>query len=357
MTGAEATGGPPLLEVEDLTCHIDTPRGPVRAVDGVSFRLYAGESLGVVGESGSGKSMTAMSILRLFGPRTRARLGGRVRFEGTDLLDAPERELRRLRGGRIGMVFQDPLTSLDPVMPVGDQIAVPLRVHAGMKRGPARARAVELLDLVGIPDAHRRAGDLPHRFSGGMRQRILIAAAVACEPRLLIADEATTALDVTVQAQVLALLARLRRELDMALVVISHDLGVVSAVADTMQVMYAGRIVERGPVADLLTGGGHPYTRGLVRLVPHIDRMHHERRLRPIPGQPPVLHDAVAGCAFRPRCELASDRCAHESPPLATYAPGRARACWAPVPPPSEPAPEDAGPLASSGAGTAGGPA
>ena len=326
MTGPATTDA--LLEVEDLTCHIDTPRGVVRAVDGVSFRLDAGQSLGIAGESGSGKSMTALSILRLFGPRTRCRLGGRVRFEGVDLLQASERELQRVRGGRIGLVFQDPLTSLDPVMPVGDQIAEPLRVHAGLGRAAARARAVELLDLVGIPDPHRAVGDLPHRFSGGMRQRILIAAAVACEPQLLIADEATTALDVTVQAQILSLLARLRRELGMALVVISHDLGVISAVADTMQVMYAGRIVERGPVDDLLTDAAHPYSRALVRLVPRLDQTSHAHRLRPIPGSPPTLTGAPDGCRFRSRCDAAHDRCAEE-PELVAFAPGRERACWA----------------------------
>jgi oligopeptide transport system ATP-binding protein len=320
----------PLLEVADLRCSFLTSRGEVRAVDGVSFSVREGEALGVVGESGSGKSATALSILRLFGPATRVRLGGHVRFEGTDLLRAPERHLRSVRGGRIGIVFQDPLTSLDPVMPVGRQIAEPLELHRGMSRRAARDHATDLLALVGIPDPARRRDELPHRFSGGMRQRIMIAIAVACEPRLLIADEATTALDVTVQAQVLGLLARLRRELGMALVVISHDLGVVSAVCDTIQVMYAGRVVERGPVGDVLEAGGHPYTRGLVRLVPRMDQRRHEHRLHPIPGAPPLVIDDDPGCRFRPRCEYATAECG-TAPALVTFAPRRERACWYPV--------------------------
>ncbi len=330
MSGPAGHWPDALLEVEELTCLVETRRGVVHAVDGVSFSLEAGQSLGLVGESGSGKSMTALSILRLFGPTTKVRLGGQVRFEGRELLRATERDLRQVRGRRIGMVFQDPLSSLDPVMPVGMQIAEPLRVHQRLTRARARARAIELMALVGIPDVARRADDLPHQFSGGMRQRVMIASAIACEPKLLIADEATTALDVTVQVQILALLDRLRRERGMALIVISHDLGVVSAVCDTVQVMYAGRLVERGPVADVLERPAHPYTEGLVRLVPRMDRTRHQHRLAPIPGYPPVVIDPGPGCPFRARCEYATELC-EETPPLEAFAPDRSRACWLPV--------------------------
>jgi oligopeptide/dipeptide ABC transporter ATP-binding protein len=316
----------PLLEVEDLRCSFMTPHGEVRAVDGVSFAIDAGESLGVVGESGSGKTVTAMSVLQLFPLTSKVRLSGRILFEGVDLLRAGGRRLRQVRGGEIGVVFQDPLTSLDPVMPVGDQIAEGIVLHKGVSKAVARNRAIELLERVGIPDAAQRSRDLPHHFSGGMRQRIMIAIAISCEPKLLIADEATTALDATVQAQVLALLDDLRRESGMATMVISHDIGVIAAVCDEAQVMYAGRIAERGPVRSLLTASSHPYTTALLHLVPRLDhRTHH--RLRPIPGSPPLVAGDAVGCRFAARCELAMAQCA-QTPPLVTVGDRHVSACW-----------------------------
>lgn len=317
----------PLLEVEDLHCSFLTPRREVRAVDGVTFALDPGESLGVVGESGSGKTVTALSMLRLFGPASKVRLSGRATFEGVDLLRASPSHLRKVRGGRIGVVFQDPLTSLDPVVPVGEQIAEAIRLHKDVTRKEARRKAIDLLERVGIPDPGGRADDLPHRFSGGMRQRIMIAMAISCDPQLLIADEATTALDATVQAQILALLLELRRDMGMAMLVISHDLGVVAALCDTVQVMYAGRLAERAPTKPLLETPAHPYSEALVRLVPKLDdRTHH--RLRPIPGQPPVWVSAAPGCRFAPRCERSIDRCDDHTPPLTEIAPGHTAWCW-----------------------------
>jgi oligopeptide/dipeptide ABC transporter ATP-binding protein len=317
----------PLLDVRDLRTWFKTPRGWLHAVDGVSFQLQRGEALGVVGESGSGKSVTALTLLRLFGPLTHRRVSGQAFFAGQDLLQLSNRALRAVRGGQIGVVFQDPLTSLNPVLPVGEQIAESLRLHRGLSRAAAQARAIELLDLVGIPDPHRRIHDLPGRFSGGMRQRILIAIAIACEPKLLIADEPTTALDVTVQAQVLLLLDKLRRELGMALLLITHDFGVVAAICDRVQVMYAGRIVEHGPVTTILEHPNHPYTAGLIRLVPRFEHVRHHRLL-PIPGQPLTVIGPFRGCRFAPRCELATDTCRSHEPPLVALGPDRASACW-----------------------------
>jgi oligopeptide/dipeptide ABC transporter ATP-binding protein len=320
------TATAPLLAVDDLRCSFLTRAGEVRAVDGISFSIEPGQALGVVGESGCGKSVTALSLVRLFPPTSRVRLSGAVEFDGRDLMHASEAELRRVRGRQISIVFQDPLTSLNPVLPVGEQIAESVRLHLGFSRKAARERAIELLSRVGIPDAHRRVDDLPVRFSGGMRQRVMIAIAIACEPKLLIADEATTALDVTIQAQILALLDELRRDLGMALMVISHDLGVVSAICDNVQVMYAGLIVERGPVNIVLNEPEHPYTRGLLRLVPRLDTMRHHR-LRPIPGQPPQLLGEQTGCRFLPRCEQATERC-HEAPPLIEVGRRHSSLCW-----------------------------
>lgn len=318
----------PLLSVEDLRCSFLTARGEVRAVDGVSFTIEEGQSVGVVGESGSGKTITAMSVLQLFPVTAKVRLAGRVMFEGVDLLRAGRRHLRSVRGGRIGVIFQDPLTSLDPVMPVGDQIAEAIVLHRNATRGAARTRAIELLERVGIPDAAARSRDLPHRFSGGMRQRIMIAMAISCDPKLLIADEATTALDATVQAQVLALLDELRREMGMATMVISHDLGVVAALCDTVQVMYAGQLIERGPIAPMLGASQHPYTDALLHLVPKLDHSRH-KRLRPIPGSPPLMIGALDGCRFAPRCEHRTDQCS-TTPPLAGVGPDHTSACWYP---------------------------
>jgi oligopeptide/dipeptide ABC transporter ATP-binding protein len=257
----------------------------------------------------------------------RVRMSGTARFEGRDLLRMSARELRRVRGGQIGIVFQDPLTSLDPVQPVGRQIAEAITVHRNLSSRAAHHRAIELMERVGIPNAARRADDLPHRFSGGMRQRVMIAMAISCDPKLLIADEATTALDATVQAQILALLAELQRDLDMAMLVISHDLGVIAAVCDTAQVMYGGRIVERAPVGDLLSSAAHPYSAALIRLIPRLDQRRHDR-LRPIPGSPPVVIGHHPGCRFAPRCERRIDRCVDEAPPAVSIDPQREVACW-----------------------------
>jgi oligopeptide/dipeptide ABC transporter ATP-binding protein len=317
-----------MLEVRDLRCSIFTRRGEVKAVDGVSFDVGVGESLGIVGESGSGKTMTALALLRLFDPTMRVRLSGVADFDGRDLLRMSASELRRVRGGQIGIVFQDPLTSLDPVVPVGKQIAEAVALHRDLGRRAADRRAIELIERVGIPNAARRAADLPYRFSGGMRQRLMIAMAISCDPKLLIADEATTALDATVQAQILSLLAELRRDLGMALMVISHDLGVIAAVCDTAQVMYAGRIVERAPVATLLDAPAHPYSSALIRLVPRLDQRRHHR-LRPIPGSPPQLVGDHAGCRFAPRCERRLPRCDVDAPAVEALSPGHEVACWA----------------------------
>lgn len=302
-----------LLDVRNLRVIFSTPNGPLHAVDGVSFRLARGEALGVLGESGSGKSVAVSTLLRLFPPLARVRVTGTALLDGSDLLSMPEARLRRVRGREVGFVFQDPLTALNPAMTVGAQLKEILHVNLGMDGSAARARAVELLDLVGIPNAAQRLRDYPDEFSGGMRQRILIAAAVACGPKLLIADEATTALDPTVQAQILGLLTDLRRELGMAMVVISHDFGVIAATCDRVQVMYAGQIVESGPVGQVLRRSRHPYTTGLIRLAPRFEVNHHGR-LRPIPGRAlPVIGDH-AGCPFAPRCEVSLDRCGHDDP-------------------------------------------
>ena len=340
--GTRGSGEPPpapapLLEVCDLRTTFPTPRGPLHAVDRISFTMHAGEALGVVGESGSGKSVTALTLLRLFGPLAHPHVLGQARFAGRDLLRMSDVELQRIRGAQIAMIFQDPLTSLNPALPIGEQIAETLRFHKGMAPGPARRRAAELLDLVGIPDPQRRFDDLPYRFSGGMRQRIMIAIAIACEPRLLIADEPTTALDVTVQAQVLALLQRLRRELGMALMLITHDFGIVAAVCDTVQVMYGGRLVERGSMDQVLERPNHPYTEALLRLVPRLDAALGER-VDPIPGQPTATIGTVAGCRFAPRCPVPMDRCRVEDPPLFAVEEGQVSACWLAEPlPPQDP--------------------
>lgn len=329
MPSLSRSAGAALLDVDDLHCSISTARGVVKAVDGVSFAIAEGESLGVVGESGSGKTMTALALLRLMGPAMRVRLSGRVMFAGQDLLRMSHRELRRVRGGQIGFVFQDPLTSLDPAVPVGKQIAEAVVEHRDLSRRAARQRAIELMERVGIPNAASRSNDLPHRFSGGMRQRIMIAMAISCEPKLLVADEATTALDATVQAQILALLADLRRDLGMAMMVISHDLGVIAAVCDSAQVMYGGRVIERASVDTVLHAAAHPYSSALVRLVPKLEHSTHHR-LRPIPGSPPIVIGDDPGCRFAPRCDRAAERCATAAPALEHYSAGHSVACWTP---------------------------
>ncbi|GAA1716606.1 ABC transporter ATP-binding protein [Streptomyces yatensis] len=303
-----------LLEVRDLRVEFRTRDGVAEAVGGVSYGLDAGRTLAVLGESGSGKSVTAQAVMGILDSPPGRVTGGQVLFRGRDLLTMGAQERRRIRGAAMAMIFQDALSALNPVLPVGAQLAEMYEVHRGMSRKDARRRAVELMDRVRIPAAGQRAGDYPHQFSGGMRQRIMIAMAMALEPELIIADEPTTALDVTVQAQVMDLLAELRREYAMGLVLITHDLGVVADVADTIAVMYAGRIVETAPVRDLYRRPAHPYTRGLLDSVPRVD--HRGQRLYAIKGAPPSPLAMPSGCPFHPRCPRAQEVCRTERPPL-----------------------------------------
>ncbi|MFI9628156.1 ABC transporter ATP-binding protein [Streptomyces sp. NPDC052042] len=302
-----------LLEVRDLHVEFHTRDGVAQAVDGVGYAVDEGETLAVLGESGSGKSVTAQAVMGILDMPPGRIGGGEILFKGRDLLTLGKEERRRIRGREMAMVFQDALSSLNPVVSVGDQLGEMFVVHRGMSRKDARTKAVELMDRVRIPAAGQRVRDYPHQFSGGMRQRIMIAMALALEPSLIIADEPTTALDVTVQAQVMDLLAELRRELDMGLILITHDLGVVADVADRIAVMYAGRIVETAPVHDLYRAPAHPYTRGLLRSIPRLD--HKGRGLYAIKGLPPSLLSVPPGCAFHPRCPLARDVCRHGAPP------------------------------------------
>jgi peptide/nickel transport system ATP-binding protein len=323
----------PLLRVENLRTHFHTRDGVVRAVDGVSFDVYPGETLAIVGESGCGKSVTAMSILRLL-PMPPARIAeGRVEFEGRDLLGLPEPEMRKIRGNAIAMIFQEPMTSLNPVLTIGRQIAEALVLHRDLSYADATARAIVLLRKVHIPEAERRVTQYPHQLSGGMRQRVMIAMALACGPRLLIADEPTTALDVTIQAQILELMRELREETGSSMILITHDLGVVAEMADRVVVMYAGRKVEQAPVEDLFARPRHPYTRGLLGSMPHLGDSVDEtgKRLVEIQGVVPSLKEAMPGCLFAPRCPNASERCRTEIPPLEQHAPGHWAACWHPV--------------------------
>jgi len=314
-----------LLAVEGLTVAFRTGRGEVTAVEDISFTLDPGEVLGVVGESGSGKSVSALAILGLL-PRPAARVAaGRVLFEGADLLTLPERRLRHIRGPGIGMIFQEPMSSLNPVFTIGDQITETLRHHERLGPAAARTRAVGLLDRVGIPSAARRLGDYPHQLSGGQRQRVMIAIALSCNPRLLIADEPTTALDVTIQAQILDLLLDLRAERGMAVLLITHNMGVVAETADRVLVMYAGRVAEQAAVADLFDHPAHPYTRGLLSCVPALDQ--DLRRLPAIPGNLPDPARRPPGCRFAPRCDFHIPACDDRPPPLLPQAPGHAAAC------------------------------
>ena len=304
----------PLVSIHDLTVQFRTDRGWSTAVEGVSFDIGDGDCVGVVGESGSGKSVTALSMLRLHARRTARFASGSVRYDGRDLLCIPESDLRRIRGRDIAMVFQDPMSSLNPVLTICDQISESLRLHQNMSRADARRRAVELLDLVRIADAGRRVDEYPHRLSGGMRQRVMIAIAIACRPRLLIADEPTTALDVTIQAQILELLRDLRARLGMAVMLISHDLGVIAEFAKRVIVMYAGRVVEDAPVDVLFRRPLHPYTEGLMASVPAIEG--EMARLYSIPGRIPDPDEVVAGCRFGPRCGYAEPVCRAAVPDL-----------------------------------------
>jgi peptide/nickel transport system ATP-binding protein len=317
----------PILEVEGLRTHFFTRDGITRAVDGVSFTVAPGETLGVVGESGCGKSVTALSVMRLLPPRLARIVGGSVRFEGQELLGLDEPAMRRIRGNRIAMIFQEPMTSLNPVLTVGDQIAEAVMIHQGKGRTEAMRRAAEMLRLVRIPDPERRVFDYPHQFSGGMRQRVMIAMALSCSPRLLVADEPTTALDVTIQAQILKLILELKQATGAAVMLITHDLGVIAETCQRVIVMYAGRVVEQAEVLELFDRPLHPYTRGLMASIPRIGRGR-RRRLAEIPGIVPDLRTPIAGCAFAPRCPLADHRCRAEAPPLAEHRPGHLAACW-----------------------------
>jgi len=321
---------PPLLDVRNLEVRFFTRDGVVHAVNGVSFQLHEGETLGIVGESGSGKSVTMLSILRLI-PQPPGRITkGEVLFQGVDLLKLDEADIRRIRGSKIAMVFQDPMTSLNPVLTIGRQITEVLETHLNMSPHEARQRAIELLQMVGIPNAAERLNDYPHQFSGGMRQRVMIAMALACHPQILIADEPTTALDVTIQAQIIDLVKRLRDELGMAIIWITHDLGVVAGLAHRVAVMYAGYIVEEAPVLELYHNPRHPYTLGLLGSLPRLDRRE-RRRLGSLDGMPPDLLELPSGCPFAPRCPYAFDRCWEENPRLEEIAPNHRMACWVDV--------------------------
>ena len=317
----------PLLSVRDLRTYFYTDDGVVRAVDGVSYDVYPGEIVGLVGESGCGKTVSALSILRLI-PQPPGRIvSGEIWFEGQDLLKLDDEGIRQIRGNKIGIVFQEPMTSLNPVLTIGRQLTEPLEVHLKMDRASARRRAIELLEMVGIPEPERRIDHYPHQFSGGMRQRVMIAMALACNPRLLLADEPTTALDVTIQAQILELMTRLTRELGTAVIIITHNLGVVARYADRVNVMYAGKIVESASAMELYHRPRHPYTLGLLRSVPRLDQPR-KARLDPIEGFPPDLVHMPPGCAFQPRCRFAVERCKMEAPPLMLVGENHLSACW-----------------------------
>lgn len=320
---------PPVLEVHDLRTAFPTARGMLQAVDGVSFRLERGRTLAIVGESGSGKSVLSRSILGLLPRNAETGSEGRVILNGNDLTRLPERAMRKLRGRQAAIVFQDPMTSLNPTMTIGAQIIEVLTFHMGLGKAAARGRAIELLASVGMPQPAARVDQYPHQLSGGMRQRVAIAIAIACEPSLLIADEPTTALDVTVQAEILDLLQRQVRERQMSMILITHDMGIVAARADEVAVMYAGRIVERAPVRDLFYHTRMPYTAALLASIPQIDGGS-RGRLEAIGGRPPDLVDPPSGCSFRPRCRFGSDRCDVAPPPLAV-AGQHHFACWHPL--------------------------
>ena len=331
-TTTEAPAGDSALEVKDLQTWFYTRQGIVKAVDGVSFNLRKGETLGIVGESGCGKSITALSVMRLVPDPPGRIIGGRVTLDGRDLLDLDEAEMRLVRGNDISMIFQEPMTSLNPVLTIGYQIAEALILHRDLSRAEALSRAVEMLDMMRIPEPAQRAREYPHQLSGGMRQRAMIAMALACNPKVLIADEPTTALDVTIQAQILDLIVRLQQELGTAVILITHDLGVVAETTQRIIVMYAGRKVEEADVVPLFSNPMHPYTHGLMASVPRLAIMSGEEsavdRLEEIPGIVPPLNNLPPGCAFAPRCRFADDRCRAEYPPYLEKQPGHWAACW-----------------------------
>jgi len=321
-----------ILSVRDLRTQFFTRDGVVRAVDGISFDLNRGETLCIVGESGCGKSVTALSIMGLIPQRAGRIVGGTINFEGTELTTQTEAEMRKIRGNRISMIFQEPMTSLNPVLTVGAQIAESLSIHQGLDRRAARDRAIDMLALVRIADPKRRAGEYPHQLSGGMRQRVMIAIALACNPQVLVADEPTTALDVTIQAQILNLMLELKDRLGTAIILITHDLGVVAETAQRVIVMYAGRTVEEAPVEELLRNPKHPYTRGLIGSIPRrrtaAQRGRPRTRLQEITGLVPSLREEIPGCAFAPRCGFAVERCQLERPTLDIHGASHRAACW-----------------------------
>ena len=327
MDGSAGAAASPVLEVNDLETIFHTRDGAVHAVNGVSFQIGEGELLGVVGESGSGKSVTMMSLMKLLPTPPAEVTNGEVLFQGRNVLDMSDTELRALRGGEIGFVFQDPMTSLNPVFTVGFQLIEPLREHLKLSKREAKKRASELLTLVGIPSAADRLNDFPHQFSGGMRQRVMIAIALACDPKVLIADEPTTALDVTIQAQILELVKNLRRDLGMGIIWITHDLGVVAGIADRVMVMYGGQVVEHADTRELFRSPRHPYTRALMETIPALEGERPERLLS-ISGTPPTLNAKPSSCPFAPRCAHAFDRCLKENPQIRQVAAGHDVACW-----------------------------
>jgi len=316
-----------ILKVNNITTRFLTQDGVVHAVNGVSFNLKKGELLGVVGESGSGKSVTVLSLLKLLPMPPAEIVSGQAEFEEKDLIQLDSNQLREIRGGKIGFIFQDPMTSLNPVLTIGYQLAEPMRQHLEMTRKQARKRSIELLKLVGIPNAESCLNNFPHQFSGGMRQRVMIAIALACDPKVLIADEPTTALDVTIQAQLLDIIKRLREELGMAIIWITHDLAVVAGMADRVAVMYGGFIVEEASVEELFSNPKHPYTLGLLKTIPNLEGKRAER-LESIPGQPPDLLNKPDSCPFSPRCKNTFERCSHENPILVSRGKNHKVACW-----------------------------
>jgi oligopeptide/dipeptide ABC transporter ATP-binding protein len=329
---ALAASGQNILEIDDLRTHFFTRAGVVRAVDGVSYEVRAGETLGVVGESGCGKSVTALSVLRLVASPPGRIVGGAIRFGGRDLLNLSESAMEDIRGNEISMIFQEPMTSLNPLMTVGRQIGETITLHQGLSPRAAMDKAVEMLRRVSMPEAERRVHAYPHQLSGGMRQRVMIAMALSCNPKVLIADEPTTALDVTIQAQILELMRELQETFGTAIVLITHDMGVVAENADRVVVMYAGRKVEEASAKVLFEAPGHPYTRGLLGSIPKLDvaaRLDARRnRLNEIKGMVPSLHNLPQGCTFAPRCEFATHQCRAAYPPLIQHRPGHAIACW-----------------------------
>ncbi len=324
---AAASTGQPLLEVKNLKTQFFTQDGVVKAVDDVSFYVMPGETLGVVGESGSGKSMTGLSLMRLIPNPPGKIVNGEILFNGSDIRKMSEEQVRSIRGNDIAMIFQDPMTSLNPVLTINRQISESLQLHMGMNKSQARARAVELLELVGIPNATERVDQYPHQFSGGMRQRVMIAMALSCDPKLLIADEPTTALDVTIQAQILDLMRNLQSETGAGVILITHSMGVVAGMADRVQVMYAGHIIETADTGEVFANPRHPYTVGLMQSIPRLDASRREK-LRPIRGMPPDLIDLPDMCPFTPRCNYASEKCEQKNPPLMEVKPGHYSACW-----------------------------